>query len=175
MLYLIGLGLNDLNDITIKGLETVKKCKHVFLDSYTSILRGNSKEELESFIGKDVIMAYREVVEDDENAIIEAARKDTTAFLVVGDPLAATTHSDLILRALSEGIPTQVSLRIILHFSSCFGICICSYLSLLWKLSKIVLNKFEGESILWYCIIRSFSSIFCTFMSTDVIFLARLV
>ena len=108
MLYFVGLGLYDLNDITVKGLEAVKKCANVFLDSYSSILRGNSKEELEAFLGKEIIMAYREVVEDDENAIIEAARTEDTAFLVVGDPLAATTHSDLILRALSEGIPYQV-------------------------------------------------------------------
>lgn len=38
VLYLIGLGLGDEKDITVKGLEAVKKCKTVFLEHYTSIL-----------------------------------------------------------------------------------------------------------------------------------------
>lgn len=37
-LYLIGLGLGDERDISIKGLEIVKKSKLIFLESYTSIL-----------------------------------------------------------------------------------------------------------------------------------------
>lgn len=38
MLYLIGLGLGDEKDITVRGLEVVKKCKFVFLEMYTAIL-----------------------------------------------------------------------------------------------------------------------------------------
>lgn len=38
MLYLIGLGLSDETDITVKGLEIVKKCARVYLEAYTSIL-----------------------------------------------------------------------------------------------------------------------------------------
>jgi diphthine synthase len=45
MLYLIGLGLGDEKDITIKGLEAVKNADLVFLESYTSVL-GISRESL---------------------------------------------------------------------------------------------------------------------------------
>lgn len=38
MFYIIGLGLGDCKDITVKGLEIVKKCSRVYLESYTSIL-----------------------------------------------------------------------------------------------------------------------------------------
>ena len=38
MFYLVGLGLGDAEDITIKGLNIVKKCKRVYLEAYTSIL-----------------------------------------------------------------------------------------------------------------------------------------
>ena len=38
MLYLVGLGLGDAKDITVKGLEIVKKADYVFLEAYTSIL-----------------------------------------------------------------------------------------------------------------------------------------
>jgi len=38
MLYLIGLGLADETDITVKGLEVVKRAERVYLEAYTSIL-----------------------------------------------------------------------------------------------------------------------------------------
>ena len=38
MLYLVGLGLGDAKDITVRGLEIVKKAEKVYLESYTSIL-----------------------------------------------------------------------------------------------------------------------------------------
>lgn len=38
MLYLVGLGLADETDITVKGLEAVKKADRVYLEAYTSIL-----------------------------------------------------------------------------------------------------------------------------------------
>lgn len=38
MLYLIGLGLSDETDITVKGLEIVRKAERVYLEAYTSIL-----------------------------------------------------------------------------------------------------------------------------------------
>lgn len=38
MLYLVGLGLSDETDITVKGLEIVKRASRVYLEAYTSIL-----------------------------------------------------------------------------------------------------------------------------------------
>ena len=37
-LYIIGLGLCDDSDITIKGLEKIKICESVYLENYTSQL-----------------------------------------------------------------------------------------------------------------------------------------
>jgi diphthine synthase len=45
MLYLVGLGLYDEKDVTIKGLEAIKASKRVYLEAYTSIL-GVEKEKL---------------------------------------------------------------------------------------------------------------------------------
>lgn len=38
MLYLIGLGLADETDVSVKGLELIKKVERVYLEAYTSIL-----------------------------------------------------------------------------------------------------------------------------------------
>lgn len=46
-LWIIGLGLGDEKDITVKGAEAIAKCDKVFLEAYTSIL-GVSTEKLVS-------------------------------------------------------------------------------------------------------------------------------
>src|SRR3989338_10761439 len=101
-LYFIGLGLSNEKDITISGLEAVKKCDLAYLENYTSILNC-TKEQLEKLYNKKIISARRSLVEADDNEIIENAKTKNVAFLVAGDPLAATTHIDLYLRAKKEG------------------------------------------------------------------------
>lgn len=38
MLFVVGLGLADETDITVKGLNVVKAASRVYLEAYTSIL-----------------------------------------------------------------------------------------------------------------------------------------
>lgn len=38
MLYIIGLGLGDDRDITLRGLEAVRSCSKVYMEAYTSLL-----------------------------------------------------------------------------------------------------------------------------------------
>ncbi|XP_064444818.1 diphthine methyl ester synthase isoform X3 [Mirounga angustirostris] len=107
MLYLVGLGLGDAKDITVKGLEVVRRCSRVYLEAYTSILTVG-KEVLEEFYGRKLILADREEVEQEADNILKDADISDVAFLVVGDPFGATTHSDLILRATKLGISYRV-------------------------------------------------------------------
>jgi len=124
MLYLIGLGLGDAKDITVKGLEVVKTAHKVFLEAYTSILT-IGKEELEEFYGREVILADRTAVEQESDEILDAALEHDVAFLVVGDPFGATTHTDLIIRAKEKGIPYRV-----IHNASILNAAGCSGLQL---------------------------------------------
>ncbi|MFT7808846.1 diphthine methyl ester synthase [Arapaima gigas] len=107
MLYLVGLGLGGVKDITVKGLEVIKKCSRVYLEAYTSILTVG-KQALEEYYGRELILADREMVEQDADEILRGADVTDVAFLVVGDPFGATTHSDLVLRAVNAGIKYQV-------------------------------------------------------------------
>ncbi|CAG8487851.1 5338_t:CDS:2, partial [Funneliformis mosseae] len=100
------LGLSDEKDVTIKGFEAIKSCERVYLEAYTSILMV-SKEKLEEFYGKELILADREMVESQSDEILLNADKKNVAFLVVGDPFGATTHADLIIRAKELSIPIQ--------------------------------------------------------------------
>ncbi|KAI5797663.1 putative diphthine synthase [Geopyxis carbonaria] len=106
MLYFIGLGLSNEKDITVSGLEIVKSASRVYLEAYTSILM-ISQEKLEAFYGRPVIVADREMVESSADEILADADKQDVAFLVVGDPFGATTHTDLLLRARALSIPTR--------------------------------------------------------------------
>lgn len=51
MLYLVGLGLGDAKDITVKGLEAVRRCRRVYLEAYTSVLTVG-KEALVGLVGR---------------------------------------------------------------------------------------------------------------------------
>lgn len=107
VLYLIGLGLYDEQDITLRGLNAIKQCQRVYLEAYTSILLCD-KAKLEQLYEKEVIVADREMVENEADKILEGAEQYDVAFLVVGDPFGATTHTDLQLRARERGIPVRV-------------------------------------------------------------------
>ncbi|MBI2576536.1 diphthine synthase [Candidatus Woesearchaeota archaeon] len=109
MLTIIGLGLSDEKDITVRGLEAIKKADKVYLDRYTSQLANATITGLEKFYGKKVIPAGRNLVENEpEQTILKDAKSGDVAFLVVGDPMSATTHVDLRLRADKLKIPVRI-------------------------------------------------------------------
>lgn len=106
-LVFIGLGLHDEKGVTVRGLEAARAADLVFAEFYTSALLGADARALETLLGKTVHRLSREQVENGKE-ILEAAKDHRVAFLVAGDPMVATTHVDLRLRAAAEGIPTRV-------------------------------------------------------------------
>ncbi|KYR00458.1 diphthamide biosynthesis protein 5 [Tieghemostelium lacteum] len=109
VLYIIGLGLGDEKDITVKGLEYVKKSKKVYLEFYTSLLGGSMYiDKLQTFYEKEIILADREMVESGCEEMLELSKTEDISFLVVGDPFGATTHTDLMMRAKELNIEVKV-------------------------------------------------------------------
>jgi len=106
-LTFVGLGLGDEKDITTRGLEVIKKADLIFLEHYTSIL-GIEPTKLEKKYKKQIILADRTLVEQNAEQILEPAKTKSVAFLVVGDPFGATTHTDLFIRAKQAGIDVHV-------------------------------------------------------------------
>ncbi|HII17144.1 TPA: diphthine synthase [Candidatus Woesearchaeota archaeon] len=108
MLYLIGLGLFDANDISLRGLTAVKSCSLLFLEGYTSKL-SCPVTELEKLYGKKVTMCDRAMVEQQgEELIVLPAKHADIAFLVIGEVFSATTHSSLFLDAKKHKVNVQV-------------------------------------------------------------------
>uniref|UniRef100_A0A6N2KMW5 diphthine methyl ester synthase n=1 Tax=Salix viminalis TaxID=40686 RepID=A0A6N2KMW5_SALVM len=112
MLYLIGLVLGDEKDITLRGLEAVKKCEKVYMEAYTSLLSFGLSTDglstLEKLYGKPITIADREMVEEKVDSVLSEATSFDVAFLVVGDPFGATTHTDLVVRAKELGVEVKV-------------------------------------------------------------------
>lgn len=106
MLVLIGLGLWDEKDISLRGLEEAKQCDVLYLETYTSRLFGTSTAALSKLIGKEIQEAPRSFVESGE--ILTYAKRNRVGLLVGGDPLIATTHTDLLLRCRDENVNVHV-------------------------------------------------------------------
>jgi diphthine synthase len=105
----VGLGLFDENDISLRGLREIKSADVVFAEFYTSLMPHLSVKKLEELIGKRMNVISRQVLEEESGKpLLKEAKKWKVAFLVPGDPLMATTHVDLRIRAERQGIRTRV-------------------------------------------------------------------
>jgi diphthine synthase len=107
MLYFIGLGLYDEKDISLKGLEAMKKVDVVYAEFYTARLFGTTISALEELSRCEIKILSREQVEE-ENIPLNRAKDKDVAFLIAGDPLIATTHADMMIEAKKMGLETRV-------------------------------------------------------------------
>ncbi len=105
MLHLIGMGLDD-DEITVKGLKAIENSEKVFAEFYTNTETVDLKK-IEEKTGQEIQKLSRDEVEQ-QDAIVESAKSQETAFLVSGDALTATTHYDIKRRAEKQGIETNV-------------------------------------------------------------------
>jgi len=108
MLTFVGLGLYDLDDISVKGVHAIGEADHVFLEAYTSRLMGTDPVAMEERYKKPVQILKREDVEQHPEPILEAAKQGKVVFLTGGDPMVSTTHSDIRIRAAEQGIETRI-------------------------------------------------------------------
>jgi diphthine synthase len=106
-LYIIGLGLWDERDISLKGLETAKKCDLIYLENYTSVMFGTTVEKLEKLFGRKIEVLGRKEVEQDKEFLKQAKTKEV-ALLVGGDPTVATTHIEIIQEAKKQKVKFKV-------------------------------------------------------------------
>ncbi len=133
MLYLIGLGLHDWKDMSLRAVDILKKCKRVFFEQYTSSQKIDLKK-LEEFIGKKIIVLERKDIESSD-----ILYHNNTALLVIGDPLVATTHYEIIKEAERRGIKTRV-----IHSSSIIS-AICETGLHIYKFGKTTSIPFPSE------------------------------
>ena len=105
-LVLVGMGLGSVSGMKIEAKQAAAAADHRRYEAYTALWPEEALAALEADIGP-IERVMRPEVEDPE-ALFALAKTSLVALLVVGDPLQATTHVDLQLRAAQAGIPCSV-------------------------------------------------------------------
>jgi diphthine synthase len=109
-LVFIGLGLHDELGLSLRGQAEARSCAQIFVEFYTSVMPCLSIENLSKIIGgkKVQVLSRADVEEKAKQIILSKAKVGKVGFLVPGDPMTATTHVDLRLRAHRAGIRTRI-------------------------------------------------------------------
>ena len=110
MLWLIGIGIHGYEGISIYALDILKRCDIVYIERFTSALSDDDLQGLNSLIGKNgnrIIPVERWFVEDGRE-ILEKAKNKDIALLAYGDPLIATTLTELHVRAVKNSIKVNI-------------------------------------------------------------------
>lgn len=106
-LTFVGTGVWEETDISLKGLEELRRSDVIFAEQYTSETEEGTLERIEKLAGKPVTILSREEVEDGKR-ILEEAKSKRVAFVVAGDPMISTTHISLKLDAVKRKIPVRI-------------------------------------------------------------------
>ena len=137
MLYLMGIGLGDEKDLTLREIEIARACE-CFAELYTNKWAG-SLQNLEKLIGRKISILKRNEIETKVSVILDLAEKTDVAIFFPGDPLAATTHTEFLIEARKRKIPARV-----LHNSSIFSAVAETGLQL-YKFGKAATIPFSGK------------------------------
>ena len=139
MLSLIGLGLWNEEDVTLKGVNRAKDADKVYIELYTSKWHGDLKN-LEKIIGKKIEVLKRENLEEKSDEIIKEAKNKNVVIFVLGDPLVATTHASLLYDAKKVGVKTEI-----IHNASIYS-AICETGLHAYKFSSTVTISFPEKT-----------------------------
>jgi len=107
MLWFVGAGINGYRGLSLAALDVLKKCDTIYAERFTSALSDHDLESISALVGKEVKPVPRSFVEDGRE-ILENAKKSDVALVTYGDPLIATTHSELRARAARNDVITRV-------------------------------------------------------------------
>lgn len=103
MLIFAGIGLSGPDSITKEVEVLIDSAEHIYVERYTSPMDLNFFQHM----AVEVEEVTREYVEDGR-ALLDLASNKTVVLLCYGDPMVATTHAELRIRAENRGISTRV-------------------------------------------------------------------
>lgn len=112
-LTLVGTGVSF--DLTLGGIEALRNCDEVYIETYTNPADLHLIESVEKLVEKKFRFLEREKVES--RFLIEQAKTKRVCLLCSGDPLIATTHIILAIDAKQYNIGWRV-----IHNSSIYSV-----------------------------------------------------
>jgi diphthine synthase len=105
-LALIGIGPGKVSSMTLEAVDLARHADIRLYEAYTALWSEEALVELEVEIGP-IQRIMRPTIEQPED-LLEMAKNQLVAVLVVGDPMQATTHIDLQLRAENAGLLVHI-------------------------------------------------------------------
>jgi len=141
MLYLLSLGLSDEKDMSLKALETAKRCTRLYAEFYT-LKMNTDAGKLSELVGKPVKELERSGMEEGFEKIVEEARKQDVGVFVGGDALSATTHISLVMDARKAGVKVEI-----IHGASIFSAVAETGLQLYKFGRTVTLTREKPESV----------------------------
>jgi diphthine synthase len=105
-LSFVGLGLGS-KGLSLQGLEELRDADVIYLEYYTTPHEPSLLSSLEESTRKPMTVVDREFVEDGSK-ILSDARIKNVVLAVPGDPMIATTHNELRVRAIRAGVETRL-------------------------------------------------------------------
>lgn len=106
MLWFVGMGLSGYDSIPLEGVSILKSADTVYVEGFTSPIHRIDTDKIRQNARGIVKEARRWQIEDGK-AILDDAQKNSVVMLSYGDPYVATTHTELRIRAESQGIETK--------------------------------------------------------------------
>jgi len=105
-LSFVGLGLGA-KGITFEGVEEIVAADVIYLEYYTTPHEPQLLKHVQQVTGKRLTIVDRQFVEDG-TTILGDAKGKKVVLAVLGDPMIATTHTELRVRAIRQGVETRV-------------------------------------------------------------------
>ena len=105
-LSFVGLGLGA-KGITLEGVGEMVGSDVIYLEYYTTPHEPQLLKQVQSATGKSFTIVDRQFVEDGSRILADAESKKVV-LAVLGDPMIATTHNELRVRAIKRGVETRV-------------------------------------------------------------------
>jgi diphthine synthase len=105
-LSFVGLGLGA-KGITLEGVEEMIASDRIYLEYYTTPHEPQLLKQVQVATGKSFTIVDRQFVEDG-STILSDAKEKKVVLAVLGDPMIATTHNELRVRAIRLGMETRV-------------------------------------------------------------------
>ena len=105
-LSFVGLGLGA-KGITLEGVGEMVDSDVIYLEYYTTPHEPELLKQVQKATGKNFTVVDRQFVEDGSRILADAESKKV-ALAVLGDPMIATTHNELRVRAIRRGVETRV-------------------------------------------------------------------
>lgn len=102
-LWFIGAGLADERGLSERAWEVLTAAQEVFAEEYTAVLAPGSLDRLGRRIGRGVQRLDRVATESGAAILAALERGGPVAFVIPGDPFAATTHLSLRLACERAG------------------------------------------------------------------------